>query len=361
VRVKTEASFVGTVGDPTQKEKQIGQVATRYTANATMDFIQTDRRAIGSMPRRHECFLGWTAVGLSTVAACYWAVWGTLENFHEGWWYPSLWVNLGLMLAQYLLPMLLFVGAGLTAIYWPRIGGGIHVAAALVAAWFFRGATPIVLYPFMVGPLTLMGILYWFGRTQPRRWAVAAVAGFPLVTVLVCGVGPAYRVAGRLDDGGRAARRLEGNGVDLIWAPEGPGWPRDGVAWEEAMRRCRHLTEDGSSLAESRQHVWRLPTVDEAVRSLQRHGENCGGSWDAARSKPAYQRMPDKESPLWDVHSQVIYWWTETEVNEREAYIIVYNGQVYRRPKHAHWGYLGFRAVKESGRHLAPVNGQEGE
>jgi hypothetical protein len=125
-----------------------------------------------SAPRQ---VLGWIAVGLSTLAACYWAVWGIFENFHEGWYYPSLWRNLGLMAAQYLLFMILFVAAALTAIRWPRTGGGVHVVAGLAAAWFFRGAAPQVIYPFLVGPLVLMGTFYWFGRPQPRRWAVAVV------------------------------------------------------------------------------------------------------------------------------------------------------------------------------------------
>jgi hypothetical protein len=56
--------------------------------------------------------------------------------------------------------------------------------------------------------------------------------------------------------------------------------------------------------------------------------------------------MPDKESPLWDKYSKVIYWWTATGMDDKNAYIIVYNGQVWPRPKKAHWDYLGFRAVK---------------
>jgi hypothetical protein len=301
------------------------------------------------MTQRFRQFLGWTAVGLSTLAACFWAFWGIIENFHEGWYYRSLWANLGLMLVQYLLPMLLFVGAALAAIRWPRIGGVAHVTAGLVAAWFFRGASPTVIYPFIVGPLAVMGVCYWFGHPHPRRWAVAGVVALPLLTFLVCGAEPAYRVARRLDDGDRSARRIAGDGVDLIWAPEGSGWPNDGVSWDEAVRRCRHLTPDGMTLAEVPQDVWRLPTVEEAVRSMQCHGKSSGGSWDAALGKALYHRTPDKESPLWDTHSKVIYWWTATELNEREAYIIVYDGQVWRRPKRAHLGYLGFRAVKSVG------------
>jgi hypothetical protein len=302
------------------------------------------------MARQYQQFLGWAAVGLSTLAACFWAFWGIIENFHEGWYHSSNWMNLGVMLAQYLLPMILFVVAALVAIRWPRIGSGTHVAAALGVAWFLRGASPTVVYRFIVCPLVFMGISYWVGRPRPRRWAVGVVAGLPLITLLVCSAEPASRVSGRLDDGDHSARRTAENGADLIWAPEGPGWPRAGVTWEEAVRRCRHLTADGTSLAETPQDSWRLPTVEEIVRSLQRHGQNCGGSWDAVRSRASYQQRPDKESPLWDVHSQVIYWWTATELNEQEAYIIVYNGQVWPRPKSAHWGYLGFRAVKDGGK-----------
>jgi hypothetical protein len=28
---------------------------------------------------------GWIAVSLSIVITCFWAFWGIIENFHEGW------------------------------------------------------------------------------------------------------------------------------------------------------------------------------------------------------------------------------------------------------------------------------------
>src|ERR1041384_3630472 len=136
---------------------------------------------IGSMTPRYEQVSGWVAVALSTVFACFWAFWGIIENFHEGCFHPSLWG----------------------------------------------------------GPLLFMGVAYWFGRPDPRRWAVSVLLVLPLITLLVCGAEPAYRVSGRLNDGNRSARRIAQNGVDLTWAPEGPGWPRDGVPWAGAMRRCR--------------------------------------------------------------------------------------------------------------------------
>lgn len=298
------------------------------------------------MAQRYRVLLGWIAVAHTVAASCFWAFWGIIENFHEGWYGSSIWSNLGLMAVQYLSPMIVFACAGLAGVRWPRAGGVLHIAAAIGAVWFFRGASAKVIYPVLAGPLVLMGVAYWFGRPAPRRWAVAVIVGFPLVTLVAFGAEPAYRVSRRFDDGVLTARQVTENGVNLCWAPDGPGWPRTGVPWDEAVRRCRYLSADGRSLAETRQDIWRLPTVEEAVRSMNRHGRSSNGTWDAARQVASYEHTPDKESPLWDVHSQVIYWWTATEVNEQQALIVVYDGKVWPRPKKARWGYLGFRAVK---------------
>jgi hypothetical protein len=270
---------------------------------------------------------GWSAVALSAVAASFWSFWGIIENFHEGWYYRSLWMNVGLMFVQYLLPAILFMASALAGIYWPRLGGAIHLAAAAAAAWFLRGASAVVLL--IVGPLVLIGLAYAFGRPLPRRWAASVIVAIPLITIVAFGAEPLYRVSHRLDDGDRSARRVTRNRVDLIWAPAGPGWPDSGVTWNEAVRRCQYLRQDGLALDSTPQNVWRLPTADEALGSMQRQG-----------------RLPDKESPLWDVHSKVIYWWTATEVAGDKVQIVVYDGKVHPRPKRSRLGYLGFRAVK---------------
>jgi hypothetical protein len=295
---------------------------------------------------RYRLVLGWLAVALSTAITCFWAFWGIIENFHEGWYYPSLLRNLGLMLVQYLFPMLGFLGATLLALFRPRLGACLFVAFAVLAGWRFglaNRAVRTVIFP----PLLALAALYWFGRPRPLRLALALVVGLPVLTLLVCGAEPAWRVPRRFDDGDRGARLVEGNGVKLIWAPAGPGWPKDGVDWAEAKRCCRHLTADGTALADTPQDVWRLPTVAEAVASLSRHGENCGGVWDPATARATYRVMPDKESPLWDVHSQIIYWWTATEADAEQAYRVVYNGLVHPLPKRSRYGYLAFRAVKD--------------
>ena len=86
--------------------------------------------------------------------------------------------------------------------------------------------------------------------------------------------------------------------------------------------------------------------MDEAVRSMALHGQNSDGEWNVETAEATYETPPDKESPLWNVYSQIIYWWTATEVDEERAYIIVYDGKVWPRAKDFSPAYLGFRCVK---------------
>jgi len=288
---------------------------------------------------------GWIAVGLSTTITCGWAFWGIIENFHEGWYYESLWSNLGMMFMQYLSPMLIFMGVTLISISRPRFGGGLHGLIALFAIWFFKAFSNAATF-LIILPLIGLGALYWFGCTQPKRLAVSLVVGLPMLTLIISGISPVIRVSQRVNDGNLQARLVQGNGVELTWAPDGPGWPHEGGDWYEAQQTCRYLSEDGLSLATSPQHIWRLPTVDEVVRSMALHGQNSGGEWDAETAEATYETNPDKESPLWNPYSQVIYWWTATEIDEERAYIIVYDGKVWPRSKQFGPEYLGFRCVK---------------
>jgi hypothetical protein len=289
--------------------------------------------------------IGWIAVAISTAITSFWAFWGVIENFHEGWFYESWLSNIGLMFAQYLSPMLIFMGVALISIFWPRIGGSLHVAISLLAIGFFNAFSNAATFLIII-PLIGLGAMYWFGRPFPRKIASLVVIGIPLLTLVVSGIEPVLRVSQRFDDGIRSERSVQGNGVNLIWAPEGPGWPQEGMNWDEAQRACQHLSEDGLNTESIPQGIWRLPVVDEAVRSMTRHGQNSGGLWNDTTASAAYRLTPDKESPLWDIHSQVIYWWTATEVDADHAYIIVYDGKVWSRLKQFGPAYLGFRCVK---------------
>ena len=182
---------------------------------------------------------------------------------------------------------------------------------------------------------------------ERRRLAYILVIGLPLLQIFGIGTFHALRVANRFNDDDFSARQIAGNGIALTWAPQGPGWPDDGTASYDAKRICSHLNREGTKIDDHELNIWRLPTVDEAVRSMVYHGRNAGGFWDSSSKRATYALQPDKESPLWNIHLKTIYWWTSTEADDKNAYIVVYNGGVWPRLKKLRAGYLNFRAVKE--------------
>ena len=294
--------------------------------------------------------IGWGAVALVTFASALWAFWGINEAFHEGWCKPLLWMRL-LQVLAYIGPATVLVIFTVLGIRWPRVGATLFVLAGVAIAALIiwdRATFPAVMTATLTVVPALVGLLFLFGRPTPKRAAYAVSVGIPLLFVIGFGAEPVVRVNTRFDDGDRGARIVEGNGVALLWAPAGPGWTRDGlVGWDEAVRRVRYLTEDGTALADTPQDIWRLPSREEIVRSMTRGGRNAGGTWDVVKARPTYDRRPDKESPLWDQYASLIYLWTAEEESEKRAWIVVYHGGVYAKPKAVGSPSFGFRAVRE--------------
>ena len=209
-----------------------------------------------------------------------------LENFHEGWHHPTLLLRVTWMFG-YLSFMFIFMFLSLASVRWPWVGFSLFAGVALFMLWFFH-ASPATIQ-MIVAPAVFLGLGFALGRPTPKVWAYRLIVLIPLATVLVSGVGPAWKVAMRVDDGDRGMRHLIENDVNLIWAPQGSGWPTQGMSWHEATRRCSYLAEDGLSVEETQQNIWRLPTVEEAVRSQCLHGKNSGGKWDAANATASYR------------------------------------------------------------------------
>ena len=343
-----------TPGTATSRAARYGRFDQRGSAKSARCYTRF-RMSIGEAKRRQVA--GWAAVFISTLVACFWAFWGSNENFHEGWFSASIWQNIALMFVQYFSPMLIVILMSVLALRWPLFALPLLGMFAAGAILLFRvNAGVAILFAIF---LLALGALYRFGRPQPRRWAWRCVIGLPLTTAVICGVYPGWLATHRLDDGNYGMRLIEGNGMRLVWAPEGAGWPSRGVSWQEARRSCAHLTADGRSLADQPQNVWRLPTVDEAIRSLVFRGVNAGGTWDRALHRAQFRTTPDKDSPLWKVHSPVIYWWAGDDVNGNQAYYISYNGYVLLAPKHIAPGDLAFRCVCEpSMQNMSPSNRQ---
>ena len=290
--------------------------------------------------------VGWIAVCISAIFANLWAYWGINENFHEGWYFVSFWHNLLLMFGQYLLMPIGFMLLAFVSIKWNKVGAICHLCLAVGAYFFFSGMKAGFLL--IALPMVGLALLYWFGKLQERRFAYFLVIGLPLIQILGIGTFLAIRVANRYDDGNFGSQLIKGNNVELVWAPQGPGWPDNGSSWLDAKRICAHLNADGKTLNDKELNIWRLPDINEAVGSMVYHGKNAGGIWNSVSKSASYKFQPDKESPLWNMHLKTIYWWTSSEVSDKEAYIIVYNGGVWSRQKKSRAGYLNFRAVKES-------------
>ncbi len=249
-----------------------------------------------------------------------------------------------MMFGQYLLMPIGFMVLAVVSIRWNKIGSLFHILLAGGAYLFFGRMRAGILL--VVLPLVALAILYWFGRIERRRLAYILVVGLPLAQIFGIGTFHAIRIFNRFDDGNFGARLIKGNGTELVWAPQGPGWPDRGKSWSESKWICAHLSEDGKTLTDKKLNIWRLPTVDEAVRSMVYHGRNAGGIWDCLQLRATYKEQPDKESPLWNMHLKTIYWWTSTEADKNNSYIIVYNGGVWPRSKNLKVDYLNFRAVK---------------
>ncbi|MBM4399949.1 MAG: hypothetical protein FJ041_06465 [Candidatus Cloacimonetes bacterium] len=260
---------------------------------------------------------------------------------------------------------------------------------------------------FMLGGFAaLIGLLFLFEtrrqknlkeveREPDKRWLVRNLRyvlciGLPLIISIAISVYWLPIILTRIDDGYRGESLIEGNGVMLIWAPAGPGWsegigpsreagtllPGANLSWNDiafygvppvgfwpkpsledvnatiedmnTTGLCCYISEDGLTIMEEPQYIWRMPSVDEIVRSLVRHGQNAGCTWDGQASHAECLILPDKETPLWVPDWSPIYYWAADEFSESEAYYVAYNGSIVSHQLKS-WGNPrhGYRFVRE--------------
>ncbi len=352
---------------------------------------------------------GYIGAALMILITAVWTFWGTSEGYHEGWgiaWYTPL---------LYWIPGAGFLILTLLALRWPRIGGTIVMLAGIAFTLFFMnihitdGRLVINRNPagFLIsGVVILFGALFlWDGFLKrahapdppaPQWWRrhllTLLAVGIPLLILLIISANRLPAVLSRIDDGNRNARRIEGNGVSLIWAPEGPGWnwkqpwggypswnsialyglsplgqeekpgygkpgygrQEDG-SWIHATAAdmahhniCLYLNEDGLTLNEKPQNIWRMPTVDELVRTLSLHDQNAGCSWDGSKGRMQPCTLaPDKETPLWAPNQSPIYYWAAEEYNTTYGYFVSFNGFVNAEMKSAGNPRHSYRCVRE--------------
>ncbi|MBN1264164.1 MAG: hypothetical protein JXA25_01635 [Anaerolineales bacterium] len=346
---------------------------------------------------------GWIAAILMTTITAFWTYWSFGEMYHEGWW--GVWTNR----LPYLVPGMGFLFLTVLAILYPRVGGWLLILVGIAFSVFFLDMEIIngrlVINRDWAGilisiPIAFLGGLFLMdgwqraqGLFTVRRGAwwrrcprLALALGVPLAIALGVSIVMLPVVLTRQDDGDRSARLIDENGVALIWAPEGPGWnyqqPWGGYpSWNsialygvepvgfedkpgyerdapdrqfassaemESTNLCRYLNETGTALETRPVDIWRMPTVDELVRSLVRHGENAGCIWqgeDGERVQCTVQ--PDKESPLWSTDRSPVYYWAADEYDERDGYFVSFNGYVNTTYKPGGNPRHSYRCVRE--------------
>ncbi|MCL5073050.1 MAG: hypothetical protein M1308_19495, partial [Actinobacteria bacterium] len=211
---------------------------------------------------------------------------------------------------------------GLIGVRFPKVSLPLCIVIGIGAAIFFSGASFSALWAMFIIPLTAIGLLFFFGRAKPRKLAYILIMVLPIAMLIVTSTFGIVKLSKRIDDGNYGQRITEAGSNCLVWASRGPGWPDRGVSYYEAKEICAHLNEDGTMLLDEKVNIWRLPAVEEAVASQMIHGEYAGGVWDSENKKAKYKLTPDKETPLWDPHSKIIYYWTDTIATKDSAYII---------------------------------------
>jgi len=281
--------------------------------------------------------IGWITIIIAFLIISFWSYWGINEAFHEGWYHTSLLQNLSLTLIQYLSIPIIFLVLSLIAMKYKKIGFGLFITLGIFAMFFFDSNAGRLL---IFIPLLLFALGFYFGEYKHKKIITKSFIIIFLLIILSFGIPQLIRVENRFNDNNFGTRIIIGNNINLTWAPQGIGFPLEGTDWQTAKDNCAKLNEDDKN-------IWRLPTRDEIVRSMTRKNNNAVGYIDSL-GIAQYKIKPDKETPLWNPHSKVIYYWTNEPKNENQAFLVAYNGYILGRSKDSGANYQGYRCVKKA-------------
>lgn len=352
---------------------------------------------------------GFAAYIFLLAATLLWAYWGVGEVFHEGWYPPYTHIIF------YFIPFLVLLGTIALCIYFPLIGGIVIVAGGilcLVLIIIRSMQQHINLLPsfWMIAAIVIIpGLLFISDYILKKRrkhrepgkaifknlWKLVAAIGLSLILIIGVGTPLLIRNLGRLPLDSYDEVTVEGNGITLTLAGDGPGWyysntspilfkgkeyrafswneialfGKDPVGFEgkrygpdydnteesiyyatqedfEKYNMFRYLDCRGDKLTDKIKDCWRLPAAEEYVMLFMYRGGNCGGYFNEKEGKAYYRKTPDKEGPIWAPDKMVIYYWTSTSFDDEYAYEITYAGEVRKIPKITGQDYRGWRAVR---------------
>jgi hypothetical protein len=193
----------------------------------------------------------------------------------------------------------------------------------------------------------LLAFGFYLGEFKRKKILILSLIIISSLIILSFGIPQLIKVENRYNDNNFGTRIIMGNNVNLTWAPQGIGFPLEVTTdWQTAKNNCARLNKEGTKLEDNKKNIWRLPTRDEIVRSMTRKNHNAMGFMDDF-GIAQYEVRPDKETPLWNPHSKIIYYWTNESKNEERAYLVAYNGYILNRNKNSGANYQGYRCVEK--------------
>lgn len=286
--------------------------------------------------------IGWLNIALSFLIVSFWSYWGINETFHEGWYYSSFWQNIYLTFVQYLSIPVVFLVAFLIALNYKKVGSALLLIFGIISLFFFKSNAGrfLIFIPFL-----LLSLSSYFGSFKNKKVASYSLITIFFLIILSFGIPQLIKVENRFNDYNFQIRIIEGSDFKLAWAPQGEGFPVKGTSWQIAKRNCALLNEEGTNLENKELNIWRLPTKLEIVSSMTRNNTNSGGVIDNLGTAQ-YEIKPDKETPLWNPLSPIIYYWTSDLKNQNQAFLVSYNGIILERNKDSGANYQGYRCVK---------------
>ena len=189
-------------------------------------------------------------------------------------------------------------------------------------------------------------IILLIGRPTPRVRRIRDFAWAAPTDRIRVGAEPFVRVNTRFDDGVRGERYVEGNGSHCCGRRPGPGGHKtDSSAGTRLL--CVHLT--------SRKTERRLPMSHRAFGDCPAAKRSCGRSRAAVGMRAGHgTRNANAQAttavltkyPAVGPFAPLIYLWTADEASQDRAWILVYDGGVFAKPKAVGSPSFGFRAVR---------------
>ncbi len=123
-----------------------------------------------------------------------WSFWGIVENFHEGWYEKSVWLNIEIMFIQYLSVPLILIFASFISIYFRKAGAILFITLWMASFTYilFLGNIKFslrraIVWFLVLSPLLVYGIFLTLKGIKRRKRAFVLWVVFPILLMVLIG------------------------------------------------------------------------------------------------------------------------------------------------------------------------------